>query len=278
MKKICFTSIFSDYDDLKEPQKPSPDWTYVCFTDQDIKSDTWDIVKVEGGDSRKLSRKYKLPNLFPEYDLSVYLDGTFEIKRHSLDAFALSKTDGIWLNGHPQRNCVYEEAEIVIEKNLDDEAVVRKQIERYRAEGLPAQGGLWRCGIMVRNPKDEKITEMCDLWMKEVENGSWRDQASFPYACWKTGVVPNEILHGITTQFFKQHLHKARPTDDWKYVGEISDFDEKALTKKYPTAHLIVLTHGILHQRWLSNYISLRNGVPRFIELVKILNGIVVYA
>jgi hypothetical protein len=276
MKKICFTSLFSDYDDLKEPQKPSADWDFVCFTDQDIKSDTWNIVKVDGGNSRKISRKYKIPNLFPEYDLSLYLDATFEIKRQHLDTFALSKTDGIWLNAHPQRKCLYEEAAIIIEKNLDDTEVVTKQIERYRAEGLPEHWGLWRCGIMVRNPKDEKITEMCELWMKEVEENSWRDQPSFSYACWKTGVVPNEILHGITVNFFKQHLHKPRPTDTWTFVGE-GDYD-KSLTEKYQGAHLIILKNGLLYPEWINLYISLKShGRERFIELIKILNGIVVH-
>jgi hypothetical protein len=276
MKKLIFTSIFGPYDDLKEPQKPNPDWTFVCFTNQDLKSDTWDIVKVEGDDNRKLSRRHKIPNLFPEYDLSIFIDATFEIKRQSLDKFALSKTNGIWLNAHPQRSCVYEEAAIVIEKGLDDADLVTKQIERYRAEGLPANDGLCRCGIMVRNPKDDKITEMCNVWMKEVEENSWRDQISFMYACWKTGVVPNEILHGITQIYFKQHLHKPRPTDTWTFVGE-GDYD-KSLTEKYQGAHLIILKNGLLYPEWINLYISLKShGRDRFIELIKILNGIVVH-
>src|SRR3546814_11941908 len=97
MKKICFTSIFGPYDSLKEPLNPNPSWEFVCFTNQDLKSTTWNIVKVEGDDNKKLSRKYKIPNLFPEYDLSLYIDATFEIKRQPLDKIALSKTEAIWL-------------------------------------------------------------------------------------------------------------------------------------------------------------------------------------
>lgn len=276
MKKIIYTAIFGDTDFLKEPLKTTPGFEYVCYTDNPyLTSKTWDIEVVGAGDPKKLSRYVKIPNHFKEYDLSLYIDATFTIKR-TIDLFALNKRDGIWLNSHPQRQCLYEEAQVVIDKGLDDPQTVINQISRYKAEGLPEQNGLYRCGIMVRNPKDERVTEMCDLWWQEVENGSWRDQISMPYACWKTGVVPNTILHGITQIYFRQSLHLSKPTDDWTFVGD-GQYDVE-LTKKYDTAHLIILKNGILFPTWLKNYISPKVGPQRFEELVKILNGVVVRA
>lgn len=274
MKKICYTVITGDCDDLKEPIKTTPGWTYLCLTDNpNLTSKTWDIKLIGGEEPKKLSRFFKCKNHFPEYDLSVFIDATFSIKR-TIDLFALNKRDGIWLNSHPQRQCVYEEAQIVIDKGLDNIDTVTKQVERYRAEGLPEQYGLWRCGIIVRNPKDPKITEMCDLWWKEVEQGSHRDQISFPYACWKTGVQPNSILHGITQIYLKQSLHKPHPTDEWKFVGE-GEYDP-ALTERYQGAHLIILKNGLLFPKWVNLYISLKHGRERFIELIKILGGVIV--
>lgn len=284
MKKICFTAVFGDTDDLKEPLKYSLGWDMVCYTDNpNLTSTAWDIELVSPGDPKKLSRYVKIKNHFPDYDLSCYIDATFEIKR-PLDPFALSKTEGIWLNRHPQRNCVYEEAQIVIDKTLDSKETIVKQIEKYRAEGLPEQNGLYRCGIMVRNPKDTKITEMCDLWWDEVEKGSYRDQISFPYACYKTGVVPNEILHGITQIYFKQSLHKANPTTEWLYVQNSGDLLDPAyetyknIIDRYDTAHMIILTDGFLTPKWVKNYINPKVGRDRFEELVKILNGTTVRA
>lgn len=276
MKKIIYSVITADTDEIKEPIKTTPGWEYVMFTDNpNLTSKTWDIEVVKGGEPKKLSRYLKIKNHFPEYDLSLWIDATFEIKQHSLDKFALSKQEGIWLNSHPQRQCLYEEAEIVKSKNLDDPNLIDKQIEKYRAEGYPEQNGLFRCGIMVRNPKDSRITEMCDLWWNEVEKGSWRDQISMPYACWKTGVTPTPILHGITNIYFKQSLHKSHPTEDWTFVGE-GEYD-KSLTQRYDTAHLILLKNGFLFPSWLRNYINPKVGRNRFAELVKILDGITVY-
>lgn len=277
MKKVIYTCITNGTDTLKEPVKPQYDWEYVCYTDDpNLKSPVWNIELVKGGDPKKLSRYIKIKNHFPEYDLSLYIDATFEIKKHSLDKFALSKTEGIWLNAHPQRQCTYEEAEIVKSKNLDNPNLIDQQIKKYREEGLPEQWGLWRCGIMVRNPKDDKITEMCETWWQEVEAGSYRDQVSFPYACWKTGTQPNSILHGITQIYFKQSLHKPNPSDTWKFVGT-GDYDP-SLTERYQGAHLIILKNGLLFPSWVSLYISMKDGEARFIELVQILNGIVVRA
>lgn len=283
MKKIAYTCIFGDSDPLKEPLKTTPGWTFVCYTDNpSLTSKTWDIELVGSGDPKKMSRYVKCLNHFKEYDISVYIDATFQIRR-TIDLFALNKRNGIWLNSHPQRRCVYEEAQIVIEKNLDSPETVLNQINRYRQEGLPEQNGLYRCGIMVRNPKDDRVTELCDLWWQEIEQGSWRDQISFPYACWRTGVQPNTILHGITTNYFKQHLHLSHPTTEWLYVSDSGEppkpaYEEyKNTIDRYDTAHLILLKDGFLTPLWLQNYINPKVGRDRFAELVKILNGITVY-
>jgi hypothetical protein len=273
MRKLLYTTIFGPYDDLKEPKKPNHGWDFKCFTNQDITSDRWEIVKVEGDDNRKLSRKYKI--LPPEgYDLTVYVDATFYLKG-TLDHFALSKTEGIWLNPHTQRQCLYEEAQIVKDKGLDDSELVEAQVQRYREVGYPEQNGLYRCGILVRD-NSPAVRNLNRIWWEEVERGSWRDQISFPYACRKADVTPNPILHGITNIYFKQHLHKPDPNDTWKFIGE-GEYDE-SLTQRYQGAHLIILKNGLLFPSWVSNYIPIKHGKERFVELIQILNGTIVRA
>jgi hypothetical protein len=273
MKKICYTVIFGSTDNLKEPKVISPGWEYICYTDDpSLKSEAWDVKVVESENPRKTSRYYKTHP--PQADLTLFIDATFQIKRQ-LDPFALSKTEGIWLNSHPQRQCIYEEAQIVIEKGLDSEHTVNQQVTKYREDGYPEQNGLYRCGILVRNGSDKQVQKLNETWWEEIENGTWRDQVSFPYACKKVGITPNTILHGITNIYFKQSLHQPHPTDTWKYIGE-GNYDI-TLTEKYQGAHLIILKNGLLFPQWINNYISLKDGKDRFIELIKILGGVVVY-
>jgi hypothetical protein len=274
--KVIYTAIFGDSDNLKEPYKVTPDWKYVCFTDNpDLRSNVWEIIVVPPEEPRKQSRYYKINNHFPEAEITIWVDATFEIRR-DLNLFTLNKTDGIWLNEHPMRQCAYEELEVVKNKGLDSPEFLDSRIAKYREEGFPEQFGLWRCGIIIRNPRNPLVTKLCETWWKEIEEGTWRDQAALSYACWKNGLNPNTIPYGLSQAYFRQSLHKANPTEDWKFVGE-GNYDPE-LTKRYDTAHLIILRNGILFPKWVNNYISLKNGVARFIELVKLLNGTIVLA
>ena len=41
-KKVVFTAIFGNYDNLKTPEYINPDWDYVCFTDnKNVESDVF---------------------------------------------------------------------------------------------------------------------------------------------------------------------------------------------------------------------------------------------
>ena len=45
MKIAVYTSIFGGYDKLNENQYKMDGVDYLCFTDSDIQSDTWDVIK-----------------------------------------------------------------------------------------------------------------------------------------------------------------------------------------------------------------------------------------
>ena len=45
-KKVIYTTIFGGYDELTEPHFIPNGWDFICFTDTDLKSKNWKIVKV----------------------------------------------------------------------------------------------------------------------------------------------------------------------------------------------------------------------------------------
>ena len=70
--KIIYTAIIGGYDDLFEPDFKPDGWDFVCFTDRDFKSDTWDVQKVLPlyKDNTRTARKYKLlPQPLHKYNL-----------------------------------------------------------------------------------------------------------------------------------------------------------------------------------------------------------------
>lgn len=137
-----------------------------------------------------------LPHLFMDTEWSLWVDGTVTIK--NLDEF-LKECEGhdLVVFKHPNRNCLFDEAEEVIRLGLDSEDIVRSQILRYKA--FPRQKGLGACYIIFRR-HTEQIKSLCEKWWAEITRGSRRDQISFPY-------VFHEVVHYLDWQ----------PTNDNKY-------------------------------------------------------------
>ena len=86
---------------------------------------------------------------------------------------------------HPWRNCLYEEASVVIAQSLAKESVTKKQIKKYKKENYPANYGLMAgCFIIRHNTNNIKIA--CKIWSEEYRTGCRRDQISLSYAFWKS--------------------------------------------------------------------------------------------
>ena len=117
MKKIVYTVLLGDYN-LREPKYKNGNWEYICFTDQNIKSKNWNIVKVQGG--RKKSREIKIKShVFMGYDLCLSIDAKFVINI-DLDKFVKEnlKSD-LCLMKHNKRKCIYDEGNFCIKIGKD---------------------------------------------------------------------------------------------------------------------------------------------------------------
>ena len=193
-KKVIYTCITGEYDQLIEPSFINYDFDYICFTDnQNLKSEVWDIrplpKETEGLTQIKKQRYVKINahKILPEYDLSIWVDGNVSIKS-DLNVFigkVLKEDCSIYVPKHPQRNCIYDEVRPVISMKKDIPENVNPQIERYRKEGFPKGYGLLQSNIMLRKHNDKDCIRLMEDWSNEVINGSHRDQLSFNYCCWK---------------------------------------------------------------------------------------------
>lgn len=180
MKKILFTAIFNYYDELAPINQPG--WDCICFTDNpDMTAQGWRIVRMEPYD--KIFRHIKTcPHLFlPNHDLSVWIDGNLTPKI-SLDQIAKGKTD-YTLMQHPERKCLYREAERCIQLGKDDAATINAQMERYRRDKYPAKNGLVATGVIIR--PGSAYERFGEAWWDEIRDGSVRDQLSFNYVAWR---------------------------------------------------------------------------------------------
>jgi len=192
MKKfVLYTAIFGKMGrGVHTPEISIPDVGRFCYTDLDIKHDFYQIRKMNLSSLVPVRRqrwiKICIPDeIFYNYEYSVYVD----CKRESLIDFEWlldfmeSQSDFV-TRQHKTRDCVYDEGRVCIEKRIDDEAIILKQLDFYRNEDYPTHNGLHYSFILLRR-HTKRMREFSRLWWEQLEKYSFRDQISLPYVAWK---------------------------------------------------------------------------------------------
>ena len=207
MRIAIYTSIFGGYDNLIDDQFQMDGVDYICFTDRDIESKTWKVVKSTPiyNDSNRNAKKYKvLPHRYlNDYDWSIWIDGNIKVIsdiRSLCNGDAYKLYDHMLVGEYDRRNCIYDEAQTILnfgkinserypEKGIknwkDNPKLIVDQMNRYASEGYPKQNGLATTPIMVRNHMNGSVIKHNEDWWGEIKHNSKRDQLSFNYIAWK---------------------------------------------------------------------------------------------
>lgn len=193
---VLYTSIFGGYDGLL-PQPNIKGIDRICFTDRKIRSHSWNVVQVEPEltDPVRNSRKIKIlaHHYLKEYETSIYIDGNYLVIGNLyslLEKSFLNANMAIFDHNQTtadKRDCVYDEykALLAMGARKDDPEIMRRQVEKYRAEGYPAHNGLIFGAALIRKHNEPDVIRTMERWWSELENGSRRDQLSFNYSAWK---------------------------------------------------------------------------------------------
>lgn len=208
MKKVIYTTIFGGYDNLVEPHYKPEGWDFICFTDADLKSDTWKIVKkpLVYTDNTRTAKRFKvLPHEYlDKYDYSIFIDGNMTIRNNPDDLIDkyLSNSNVAFFD-HSQNildsnNCAYKEADYIFylgQKNngnyKDNPVLIQNQMNRYKKEKYPENNGLITGMVILRKHNKTDCKKVMSKWWEEIKYNSKRDQLSFNYSAWKTGVKFN---------------------------------------------------------------------------------------
>lgn len=219
MKKVVYTALLGNYDKIKIINKEKG-YDYIMFTDQNLnnKRTNWTIINVEHNlnysnklEVIKKQRFYKIyPHLFfKDYNLSIYIDSTFDIKG-KLDEFLLrilTKNLSIYILEHPDRNSINKEFEAVLSLKKESKTNIEFIKKRYNLEEYPYNNGLSENCLIVRKHNDLNSINLMNQWFYEIKHYSHRDQLSFNYIIWKTNntkvkYISKEMLY----EYFQQNL------------------------------------------------------------------------
>ena len=196
MNIVVYTAIYGDIDRLWGTNTygvphfayvDSPKTEYDIATRAPAKTPSWEqIVLPPGWDNRRSARHFKaLPHYYlPKANIWVWLDGNVRLKISPQDLVEQFLKNDFATFKHPDRDCLYVEADFCAKAKKDDALTLNDQRGRYLLAGMPKNWGLAETRIVIRRNTPE-ICSINEDWWAEIENGSLRDQVSLPYVFWK---------------------------------------------------------------------------------------------
>ena len=227
------TALYGTIDKLWSvcPTAYDPNAEWFCFTDKEREQiglwggrtpgiiddgpafPAWtQIVHEPRWDNRRTARHYKtMPHLyFPDADVWIWLDANVRL--------LITPTEAVerWLKGdlaifkHPDRDCLYDEAQFCAKVGKDDKGTLGRQTVAYSADGMPTHWGLAETRCVIRR-NTERMKSLSVGWWAEIEKRSIRDQVSLPFVCWQLGlrwdVIPGRAwVHNSSEWFwFRKH-------------------------------------------------------------------------
>lgn len=184
---------------VRDPTYKTWDVDYFAFVDRQHDCKVWKQIPAFdfSTDSQyKDRRNAKLAKvlgsfLIPNYDYYIWHDPYCEVVEPPINLIEnfLVNSD-ICLFKHPERDCVYDEIEILMDRNLDNESNLLATKEFLEINHYPKNNGLFELtSFAYRNSAE--MQQLMLTWWELICKYSSRDQLTFPYALHKHGLRHN---------------------------------------------------------------------------------------
>lgn len=280
--KICiYTCITGNYDNLNEIKNKEKNIDYFCFTNnKKLKSNTWNIIYIDENISNiLLARKIKIlgHEIVNNYKTHVWIDAAIEFNK-SINDFIKKykeKDDDFVCFKHGERKSIMEEMQACLRFRKENISNIDKLKEFYKKENYKYDNGLIESTVFIRNPNTEKVKETMNIWYDILKKYSTRDQLSFNYAIFKSGLkvkyINEKVFHNEWFTWIN-HNSELIPKKYMIYYGNINeDYDYK---KQIENNYLIKDNRYIIEEKILFDckevYVEVSNCV--FLKY-KILNN-----
>ena len=212
-RKVVYTAVFGNKDGLPLFKKLPTDWDLVCFTDNpELTSRHWSVVYCDPThkDPTRCARNLKLtPHLlFPNHEISAWIDANINITCHLSDYFDkfIEGQDFVALKHWQKVVGPFHEIERCVQLKKDNDSIMHEQGRAYRAAGMPIDQEVVWTAILLRRHNKPHVKAFCDMWLKELQTWSRRDQISFPFCAWKLG-LKYSTMPGLGS-WFRRVNHK----------------------------------------------------------------------
>lgn len=219
VKLIVYSCIFGDTDPLREPKHPG-DTRFVLFTDQNIRSAHWEVVRVPTCERPKREcRKLKQPShlVFPEAAATLWIDASLELLVDPLEL--LERFPGEFTGfRHHKRSRIVDEAPAIVRAGKGKADAIYAQLAAYQADGWDTdanpQTAITNGGFMLRR-HTARVIRFNEAWHHEVQNRTLRDQMSLDYCAAKVGMPIDHFPGNVSANEFVRRHACRKPTSDF---------------------------------------------------------------
>lgn len=215
------TACMGAYDDLQPQRHQDIEVDWIAVTD-DMRPvpEPWQAVRVppaEGEHPRMAAKAYKLLP-YAGYRDVIWIDANAEVLVPTFAGQALAaRRNGIAVWSHPHRRCIYREATASVRLDKYDGRQIAEQIVAYKAEGHPANWGLYACGVVAWDWSNEMAHKLGQAWLDECRLWSYQDQISLPVVCRRLAVRPGtfplrqleQAGEGFGNRWIRLHPHRS---------------------------------------------------------------------
>lgn len=189
---LVLTSNIGGKDNLQDQINIFPNCDYIALVDSHQNVNNWeqhqsfDFSCIDRYQSRRNSKLYKILSswVFNQYEYIVWLDATQHLKFNPQELIDKHGEFDYLLFKHNDRNCIYDEIDIVKQLNLDIHNTLNQQYEYYKSQNMPSNYGLYEMGFHIKKV-NEKTMNVDIMWFEQISKFSSRDQISFPFCLWK---------------------------------------------------------------------------------------------
>lgn len=245
--RICvYTCITGNYDQIKEIDKKEKGIDYYLFTNnKTITSNTWNVVYIEDNElsNVQLARKTKIlgNEIVNSYEIALWMDAAVEFKKNIKDFIKtyLGLNDVFACFKHEYRTSVLEEMDACLRFRKEDIKNIVALKKFYKKEDYKYDNGLIESTVYIKRPGNKKVQQTMNNWFDMIKNYSKRDQLSFNYSIYKTGLKVRWINENVfNNNWFKWHEHNFNklPKNYMIYFGDLNKYDYK---KQYNGEYII---------------------------------------
>jgi hypothetical protein len=218
LELIVYTAVMGKTDPLHDPEVDGA--RFVCFTDQKLKSKRWEIVQMDKQEApTRAARVLKLNphHLFPEADASLWIDACFTLRTPLEKLLELHPEDIVNFR-HRDRTRIVDEAHQIAKLGKARKVATFSQLSQYQSEGFDTAQHPMRelsCNGVVMRRHTARAAEFNELWTRQIEQHTLRDQLSADYVAWRLGITLGRWNETFDKSPHFSHAYFQRPVNDY---------------------------------------------------------------